>query len=598
VRAAARLLAALVTLGVRDVVLAPGSRSAPLAYAASALADGGRIGLHVRVDERDAGFLALGLSRGAALPGATPRGSALAGGSVPADDRFAPVAVVTTSGTAVANLHPAVLEAHHAGVPLLLLTADRPHELRGTGANQTTDQPGIFGSAVRLVVDVPAPDGRPGEGDDLDHVAARAVDAAVGTRSSRPGPVQLNLAYRDPLVPHDLADSVVAASRPPTVVRALAAAPELPSAFAARVRRTVVVAGDGAGRLARDLAEAQGWPLLAEPSSGACGGPNLVPVHRIVLGSLGGDVARAVVLGRPTLSRPVQTLLARAEVVVVDPTGAPWVDAARHAALVLPEVPDVWREPPVSGSSDADAADAAWLERWRSAGAAARAVVTTGLVTTGLVTADVGPSALGGLDVAAALAAASGPDDVLVVGSSSPVRDLDLVAAWDEPPSVVANRGLAGIDGLVSTAIGVALAVARARRGRVRAYLGDLTFLHDAGGLLAVRGEQRPDLQVVVANDRGGSIFSTLEPGGRATSGPAASAVFERVFGTPHDVDLGALCQAYGVAHVRVDDAQALADVLDVPPRGLQVVEVVTDRGGRRDRERLLGERVRAVLER
>ncbi|WP_348525129.1 thiamine pyrophosphate-binding protein [Luteimicrobium album] len=208
VAAARRLLDALVAQGLRDVVVAPGSRSAPLAYAASALADAGCLHLHVRVDERDAGFLALGLARGSALRGGVPE----------------PVAVVTTSGTAVANLHPAVLEAHHAGVPLLLLTADRPHELRGTRANQTTDQVGIFAGATRLTVDVPAPAGLPTELRDLDHLAARAVAAARGTRSGWPGPVHLDLAYREPLVPTppplDGASPSVGAASPSTVAAA------------------------------------------------------------------------------------------------------------------------------------------------------------------------------------------------------------------------------------------------------------------------------------------------------------------------------------------------------------------------------------------
>jgi 2-succinyl-5-enolpyruvyl-6-hydroxy-3-cyclohexene-1-carboxylate synthase len=600
VAAARRLLDALVVLGVRDVVLAPGSRSAPLAYAASALADAGTIDLHVRVDERDAGFLALGLALGAGAAG---------------DARRAPVAVVTTSGTAVANLHPAVLEAHHAGVPLVLLTADRPHELRGTGANQTTHQPGIFGSAVRLVVDVPAPHGRPGELDELDHVAARAVDAALGSRTGRPGPVQLDLAYREPLVPAGggLAPSSGArpsGARPPVVVPVEAPAPLLPASFPARVPGTVVVAGDGAGRVAREVAESQGWPLLAEPSSGACGGPAFVAGHRLVLGVLGERVRRVVVLGRPTLSRPVQALLARAEVVVVAPGGAPWVDAARHAALVLPGVPDVWREPSDDAMGAGGHAPAvAWLAQWRAASAAARRVIEDA--------ADEGAveGSLDGLQVAAAVAAESRAGDVLVVGSSSPVRDLDLVAAWDEPPVVVANRGLAGIDGLVSTALGVALATGRAadaadaaaderggrERPRVRAYLGDLTFLHDVGGLLAVRGERRPDLQLVVANDGGGSIFTTLEPGAAQAAGGAAdgrgpAATFERVFGTPHDVDVAALCAAYGVSHVRVRDRDALAAALADPGRGVGVVEAVTDRAGRRGRETLLGAAVRSAV--
>ncbi|WP_139123237.1 2-succinyl-5-enolpyruvyl-6-hydroxy-3-cyclohexene-1-carboxylic-acid synthase, partial [Cellulosimicrobium cellulans] len=331
----------LVAEGVRDVVLAPGSRSAPLAYAVAAAADAGVLRLHVRVDERTAAFLALGLSRGSE-PLARPGGA-----TVPR-----PVAVVTTSGTAVANLHPAVLEAHHAGVPLVLLTADRPHELRGTGANQTTAQAGLFGPAVRYAVDHPAPEGRPGEIRDLLAVTARALAAATGARDGHPGPVQLDLAFREPLVPTepldaaaflvaDDAHSVRRASAVPAVVRA----PDVPAHSA----RTVVVAGDGAGPVARALAEARGWPLLAEPSSGALGGPQAVTAHPLVLGvaELVDDVEAVVVLGRPTLSRPVQRLLGRPDVAVtvVAPGAGPWPDAARNASTVLPAVPEAWLEP-------------------------------------------------------------------------------------------------------------------------------------------------------------------------------------------------------------------------------------------------------------
>lgn len=593
--AARRLLAALVRLGLRHVVVAPGSRSAPLALAAAEAATADDLTLHVRIDERDAGFLALGLARGTAALG-----------------EAAPVAVVTTSGTAVANLHPAVLEAHHAGVALLALTADRPHELRGTGANQTTEQGGIFAGATRLVVDVPAPDGRPGELDDLDQVAARAVAAALGTRDGRPGPVQLDLAYREPLVPDpaplvsDPASlvpdpargpgepAVSASARPPRVVGPTTLT-TLPPDVPARVPRTVVVAGDGAGPVARAVAEAQGWPLLAEPTSGATGGPLLVPAHRLVVPALAGEVARVVAFGHVTLSRPVQRLLAAVpELVVVAPGGLPWPDGVRHADVVLPGVPAVWCE-----AAETLPDDAAWVARWARAGEAARGVVEADLEA-GVGEAE-GPGGvsdgLDGVRVAATVLRAAGPDGVLVVGASNPVRDLDLVAGWagDPPAATLANRGLAGIDGTVAFATGVALATGR----RTVALVGDLTFLHDVGGLLQVPGEPAPDLTVVVANDGGGSIFATLEPGGL----PAAT--FERVFATPHTVDLGALCRAYGVGHVRAVPGDELRDALAAPVGetgggGVRVVEVQVDRSERRSGAaasvRAATQAVRAVL--
>jgi 2-succinyl-5-enolpyruvyl-6-hydroxy-3-cyclohexene-1-carboxylate synthase len=584
VTAARALIADLISRGVRDVVLAPGSRSAPLAYAVAEAADSGRLTLHVRIDERAAGFLALGLSKGA---------------------EGAPVAVVTTSGTAVANLHPAVLEASHTGLPLILLTADRPHELRGTGASQTTDQVGIFGSAVRFAVDIPAPadlpasTGEPGRGpdtaaakefQDLTHVTGRAVSAALGFRSGHPGPVHLNLAFRDPLAPSaplpglsaDTAQEDHPRPDPPLVVPAVlqhVASPALPGDPA----RTVVVAGDGAGTDARQLAEVQGWPLFAEPSSGATGGPNAIAAYRVLLGSeeLAASIEQVVVLGRPTLSRPVQRLLGRPDVTVtvVAPGAGPWPDAARNAAVVLPGVAPAWFEtstPPPS----------AFLERWRAAGVQASRVLDD-------VTSD--DAVLGGptaLSVARAVAGVLGPDDLLVVGSSNPVRDLELVLGLDGPgPAVLANRGLAGIDGTVSTAVGVALAAAR-RGLRTRALLGDLTFLHDVGGLLRGPDESPVDLEIVVVNDDGGSIFATLEHGALAATGSAAGATFERVFGTPHGSNLAQLCAGYGVDHQLVKDVPTLRHALQAPSHGVQVIEVRVPRADRFAGSRALAGRI------
>jgi 2-succinyl-5-enolpyruvyl-6-hydroxy-3-cyclohexene-1-carboxylate synthase len=592
VRSAFALVHRLLHEGVADVVLAPGSRSAPLAYALAAASDAGLLALHVRVDERAAGFLALGLSRGA---GPLVRG----GVELPR-----PVAVVTTSGTAVANLHPAVLEAHHTGVPLVLLTADRPHELRGAGANQTTHQAGIFGPAVRFAADVPAPDGRPGEVRDLLAVATRALGEATGTRSGHPGPVHLDLAYREPLVP-DVGPGVGVPAEPgPDPLAAVAPAAVLPGrvvvgevAGPAPGARTVVVAGDGAGPVARDLAEARGWPLLAEPSSGAVGGPNLVVAHALVLGVdvLLADVEHVVVLGRPTLSRPVQRLLGRSDVAVsvVAPGAGPWPDAARNASTVLPAVPTAWLVPH-AGEREAAATrpsvGAWWLARWRAASAAAAEVVAA---ASDGARAD-GPS------VARAVVSACGPDDLLVVGSSNPVRDLALVLGLDaDAPRVLANRGLAGIDGTVSTALGAAVATARPHR-RTRALLGDLTFLHDAGGLLRGPHEPHVDLQLVVVNDDGGSIFAGLEPGGLGETSEAAGRTFERVFATPHGANLAQLCAGYGVDHQLVQDVPSLRHALAAPSHGVQVLEVRVPRADRREAGRRLAgsvhEAVRATL--
>ncbi|WP_324649507.1 2-succinyl-5-enolpyruvyl-6-hydroxy-3-cyclohexene-1-carboxylic-acid synthase [Georgenia sp. H159] len=530
----------LVRGGVRHVVLSPGSRSAPLAYALLAAHDAGWLRLHVRVDERVAGFVALGLAR--------------------ADG--APAAVVTTSGTAVANLHPAVLEAAHSGVPVVVLSADRPHELRRTGANQTTEQVGIFAAAPRWEADVPA-DTPPGA---IRQVVVRALAAATGARSGDPGPVHLNLSFRDPLVPTHPWDPGAAPGRRDVVAwRGPGGVVDVPAGG-----RTVVVAGDGAGAVAARLAEEGGWPLLAEPTSGARTGPNAVSAYRLLLAELGDEVERVVVVGHPTLSRPVSSLLARPDldVVVLAPTGAVWPDVAGTAGRVAGAVRVV-----------PGADDAGWLARWRRAGSAAAAVLDA-------------HAGLDGLTVARAVADAAATDGqpgVLVLGSSMTVRDMDLAAALPTGLRLVANRGLAGIDGTLSTATGLALATG----GPARAVVGDLTFLHDAGALLRGELEEEVDLQVVVLNDRGGSIFATLEHGA-----PERAATFERVFGTPQAVDVAALSAAYGARHTLVRSEEDLAAVLAAPVSGRSVVEVLLDRSRVREQRAQLSEQVTEAVRR
>jgi 2-succinyl-5-enolpyruvyl-6-hydroxy-3-cyclohexene-1-carboxylate synthase len=495
---------------------------------------------------------------------------------------------VTTSGTAVANLHPAVLEAAHAHAPLVVVSADRPHEMRGTGANQTTDQVGIFAGAPRFSADIPA--GTPG-GTLLTQVVTRALAAATGARSNDPGPVHLNVALRDPLAPAapwvpgpaPAARRVVAPVGPP-------AATELPAG-----PRTVVLAGDGAGPGARVLAEEAGWPLLAEPSSGARSGRNAVGPYRLLLDEarLGRAIERVVVMGHPTLSRPVSRLLARddVEVVVVAPAGA-WTDVAGTATTVvggvrtraaLGETPGTLAgtSEALAGTTGAQADAGEWLGRWQRAGALAHTAVDALLDDArhvdGLVLAQA---------VAASADAPGAP--LLVLGSSNTIRDVDLVARpWDGPVVPLANRGLAGIDGTVSTATGLALGSGRP----VRAVMGDLTFLHDAGGLLRGTLEPEVDLQVVVLNDGGGGIFSTLEHGA-----PGRAGEFERIFGTPQHADLAALAAGYGAAYSLVGSAQELGQVLRAPVSGRSVVEVRTSRAHLRDRRAAVAEAVRAAI--
>lgn len=520
--AGARLVRALLDHGVRDVVLSPGSRSAPLAYALAEQERLGAVRLHVRHDERSAAFVALGC--------------ALA-------DPTRPAAVVTTSGTAVANLHPATAEAWHAAVPLLLLTADRPARLRGTWANQTTGlQPQMLGAATVLTRVVEADD-------DVDwwQVAGEVVGAAVGARGGRPGPVHLDVGFDEPLVP-DLGAEPPAPQRVPPVT----APPPADATVLAAGPRTLVVAGAGAGPGARALAEDAGWPLLAEPSSGAKGGPNRVGAYRLLLdpGGPADDVERVVVLGRPTLSRPVTRLLARPDLELVQ--------VVRH-----PEDPGPEREVSrVRGPVRAHGArDDAWLHRWVRAGTQAERALDGVL--------DAGDD-LTGPWLARRLARSCAPGDLLVVASSNPVRDLDLVAPPVDGVDVVANRGLAGIDGTVSTAVGAAAAGGRP----TRLLVGDLATLHDLGGLVVPAAERaRLRLQVVVLDDDGGGIFGLLEHAERPD-------VFERVFGTPHGADLLGAAGALGATAQRAAGRDAVTSATAVVPQGISVVVVPSDRSG------------------
>ena len=520
------LVAALLAGGVREVVLAPGSRSAPLALVLWAADRDGRLRLHVRVDERGAGFLALGLAKASGRP----------------------VAVVTTSGTAVANLHPAVLEAWHSHVPLVVVSADRPAALRWTGANQTTHQQDLFSTHVRATATVSAADGAAYE-------VGRLLAAATGVRSRLPGPVHLDVELADPLVadPEDvdrpLPEVAVTDVRPPATTAPL----RLDAG-----RRTVVVVGDAppaVGRLWAARAAVASVPLLAEASSNARTGPAALSTYRLLLAGLADEVERVVVVGHPTLSRPVSGLLARTDVeLVVTTPYADWPDPGRSATAVVDDM-----ALPVPGE-----VERAWFARWCDAEHQTRDRLDRLLAGAGELT---------GPEVAAVVLASLGPEDVLVVGSSNPVRDLDLAPVGEAAPAVFANRGLAGIDGLASTAVGVAWGSG----APVTALLGDLTLLHDATGLVVGPLEPRPDVRFIVVNDDGGSIFTTLEQGA-----PGHAASFERVFATPQGVRVRGLADAAGLPYRRVTTADDLRVALTTPPSGLELVEVVLDRTRRR----------------
>ena len=546
------ILSALDDLGLTHVLYCPGSRSAPFAYALESGAFGGHA---VPVlDERGAGFAAVGLARTGALP-----------------------AVIVTSGTAVAELTPAVLEASHARLPLLVISADRPGELRGVGASQATFQSGLFGVHARACVDLePQEPSRALVGQ-----LSRAVAAACGAPTGTPGPVQINIAFRDPLTPQsrasgaagDSQDEAMASFVPrPTRVQPTSAAPERWEDVVGAACAGLIVAGEGASPLAAQWSRASGFPLLAEPASGAWAGGGVTPYEQAIVSSpLAGEVDTVVVTGRPTLSRPIHALLARPDVrVVVVNAHAPWVDISGNASVVVAALAAPLR--PTCGAE--------WAARVRAAADEA------GLRIDALLAAGSGRTML---SLARAVASATrGP---LVLGASNPVRAFDLAVESLAGRPVFSNRGQAGIDGTIATAVGIAAGLGsariatpdrageprddargRAQASRVTAVMGDLTLCHDASSL-ALAAATGAELDIMVADDEGGGIFATLEHGNAAT--PEA---YDRWFGVAQHVNYEALAAAYGVGFARAATPSELASVLADPPAGPRLIHAPVER--------------------
>jgi 2-succinyl-5-enolpyruvyl-6-hydroxy-3-cyclohexene-1-carboxylate synthase len=507
----------LIRGGVEEFVVAPGSRNAPLSLAVAEAANLGRARLHVRIDERTAGFLALGLAKGSGRA----------------------VAVITTSGTAAANLHPAVLEASHSDVPLLVLTADRPPELRGTGANQTTDQYALFGKAVRFFAEVGPAEPIVGQVGYWRSVVARAVHA------SATGPVHLNVALREPLVSEggewiesldgrdgDLPWTMVVDQLPHTFEIGL----DLPQ------RGVVVVAHDAMGIPSAQIeafAGHLGWPLVAEnPLSfyTAVAHSSLFLVNGETRKTLRPDAV--LVVGRPVLSRSLAALIKdAARVIVIDPSNT-WSDPWRSADLVLPDLPM---------RDESTEIDSTWLPMWRDLSKRTADVINQlPEWTSGRISAHI---------------ASSLPSQAtLFVGASRPIRDIEAFAAPRSGVAVFANRGLAGIDGNISTAVGIALTSADPSF----AVVGDLTFLHDLSGLLV--NDHTPSLTIIVMDNNGGGIFSTLPQAGQPN--------FERVFGTPHDRDLVKIATSFNIDAVTVASLAELDAQLAVGSTGIRVLVI------------------------
>ena len=521
--------------GVEHAVVCPGSRSTPLALA---LAADDRISVHVHHDERSGGFLALGL---AAVCGEA-------------------VVVLTTSGTAAVELHPAVVEADLAGVPLLVCTANRPPELHDVGAPQAIDQSHLFGRSARWfhapgVADASA-------ADRWRSLAARAHAEATGTR---PGPVHLDLAFREPLVG---APAQLPSPRPTEgawVWRPSGGAPQdavVDLAGDLAGHRGVIVAGAGSGR--RDyvvqIALALGWPVLAAPTAPVWGAPMTVPGFDALLRTAPDLHPELVVhLGGPVASRVANEWLAATGAVQIVAAGPRWVDPYGTAAVVLPwsaeAVVEQWSVETI-GVEPVDGGE--WAERWQAVGAA-----TLGAIDAVLDDAPTSEPA-----VARALARGLPAGGALVASSSMPIRDLEWYVHPDHELAVHANRGANGIDGVVSTAVGVALG----DYSRPTALLiGDLAFLHDSNGLLGV-AQRGIDLVIVVVDNDGGGIFSFL---------PQAESVeperFELLYGTPHGLDLVALARSYGVTASQVVDVEpAVRTAIDAG--GVHVLVATTDR--------------------
>ena len=541
--------------GVEHAVICPGSRSTPLALA---LVDDGRLRVHVHHDERSGAFMALGLARG--------------GGD--------PVVMVTTSGTAAVEVHPAVVEADLAGVPLVVCTADRPPELIDVGAPQAIDQTRLFGGAVRWFH---AP-GVPTEAT-MPRWRAMAARACAEATGPRPGPVHLNLAFREPLVG-------VAGALPPGrgtegawVWRAPTATPTDPPLTLLddlAGRRGIFIAGAGSGpadSLAR-IAGALGWPVWAAPQAPVWGSPMALPAIDALLREPI-DLAPEVIvhLGGPLASRVVGEWVAASGAAEIVAAGeGSWLDPHGTAAMVLPVPAPALIEAWLAEVEHLEPADGGrWLARWTELATRAQAAIEEVLVAEPALTEP---------GIAQQVVDGVPPGGRLMVSSSMPIRDLEWYARPAAPLEVHANRGANGIDGVVSTALGLALADPQA--GTVL-LVGDIAFLHDSNGLIGATA-RGADLVIVVVDNDGGGIFSFLPQA--ATVAPDR---FELLYGTPHGLDLVAVAQAFGVpARATSDVGAAIGEALAAG--GVHVLVARTDRTANLDLHRRLNAAVRSAV--
>lgn len=488
----------IVEAGITDVVISPGSRNAPLSIAFHQASVKGLIKLHVRIDERTAAFFALGIAKASGRP----------------------VPIVCTSGTAVANYHPAVLEASHTNLPLLVLTADRPASLRKTGANQTTEQARIFGKAVRYFADV----------------SGSVYPMELPLNSLQSGPVHLNIQFEEPLI-GDKSDNWL---NDLTITAPKIFDRKTPGTFYTKSTRGVLVIGHDRGGLpleaVRDFAEALGWPVIAEDPltfEKAISHASVFLTSKTIADDLAPDTV--VVIGRTTLSRSINAFIkmARKEI-VIDPRIAT-VDSDRMASQKFVQLPKVEVQP----------ADSEYQEKWQKySQRAAKMIGDISQWSEALIARQIGSEIPTGTS--------------LFVSSSRPIRDLEGFASARNGVETFANRGLAGIDGNISTALGIA-----SQRTSTIAVLGDLGFLHDLTGLIH---NEDINLKIFVINNDGGGIFSTLSQRGVAG--------FEEVFGTPHGRDLAAIANAIGVPAKTIATQAELKSELAAPIKGVSVVVI------------------------
>ncbi len=563
----------LARCGLRHAVVSPGSRSTPLAVA---LWRAPEIEVTVIVDERSAGFFALGAAQASRLP----------------------VALLCTSGTAAANYHPAICEADESAIPLIALSADRPPELRGIGAGQTIDQIGLYGSAVHWFCEVGT---HLADDDGLLHyrsVACRAFAAAAG--GERPGPVHLNLAWREPLAPVAVEGAVTASDplalegrggRPLTAVTRLDREPSdfLLEEVAKHIDEAssgVIVAGRQLDPELREplahLAAAAGFPILAEPTSQLRCGPHdrshVVSAYDLLLRDPGfAERTRPDLVlrfGEMPTSKPLRAWMAGsgADQIVVDPFGG-WNEPSRRAAAMVRADPT---ELAAGWAARVGRGDRAAVDAWLEAERAAQDVLAAELGAGGPVTEPALHRALG---------AAHRDGELIYTASSMPIRDQEaFLAPGDADVHFLCNRGANGIDGLVSSGIGAAVASGRP----TTIITGDLGLLHDIGGLAALRGVETA-VRIVVIDNGGGGIFGFL---------PQASALdaeeFEALLGTPREVNAEKAAALFGLSHRRLDSVEELTDALE---GGTGLIEVSVDRGANVELHRRLATAVAAALD-